>query len=81
MNYYNNLKENDGIYVIFDSESYEDEINYYFVVRYQLSEEEANTMKNESRVPIVDSLVEMIKVDKYTGIVYHKDGNTLDPSQ
>lgn len=76
--YYNNLQADDGNYVVFDSESSTEGNGYVFLVRYQMSDAEAQERIRRGGFPSANILVGRAVVDRDTGIA-QLDGGTAVP--
>lgn len=69
VNYYNKEWQPRGRYVSFDMDDYEDDYYYEFVLRYQMSDEEAEERIEAGGFPSANTYVATIWVEKSTGIV------------
>lgn len=79
--YYNNLLPDDGNYVIMDSESAVSDKGYTFIVRYQMSDREAQERISRGGFPAANILAGQAVVDKYTGIASLDSGEEVDLRQ
>lgn len=69
VDYYSNTSSGNGTYMIFDSETKRDEVNYYFILRYQMSEEEAQNKIRNGGDLAANIYVDEITANKSTGVV------------
>lgn len=77
LDYYNQMKEDDGTYVIFDDETVEMEDRYLITVRYQLSEQEATQRLQEGRIVEANTLVGIVTFEKETGQIYNSESGVV----
>ena len=69
MNYYSDISSGNGSYEIFDSETKQDDVNYYFILRYQMSEEEVQNKIKNGGEPAPNIFSDKITANKSTGVV------------
>jgi len=74
LNYYNNLDVDDGTYVIFSSETTEDSQYYYFLIRYQITDKEAEDILARGGMPAANIFADYLCAEKETGIVTSESG-------
>lgn len=77
LEYYNAQYPDDGNYVIFESETRDDQDYYYFIVRYQMTDEEANKKIRDGGFPAANIYVAELLADKKTGSVISDLGNII----
>ncbi|MCI8606236.1 MAG: hypothetical protein HFG72_05215 [Hungatella sp.] len=77
LDYYSDKYPDDGSYVIFDSEIREDNSSYYFIVRYQMTEAEAEARIKQGGMPAANIYHCEVSADKYSGIVKNEYGDIL----
>ena len=63
--------------MIFDSEIREDNSSYYFIVRYQMTEAEAEARIKQGGMPAANIYHCEVSADKYSGIVKNEYGDIL----
>lgn len=67
---YKTITEADGTYAVFDSECFEDGGCYTMIVRYQLSDAEADQIIANGGTPSANTYVAAVKVDTETGYIF-----------
>lgn len=77
LKYYNGLSGDDGVYVISDAagEFQETDAGYNAIIRYQMSDEEANAMIASGRMPSANILYTVVNVSKDTWLATDDLGN------
>lgn len=78
LKYYNNLREDDGVYIISEYETIENEDNYLIVVRYQMSDKEAEEKISQGGFPAANILVDTLTFDKITGSIFMSSGKKIE---
>lgn len=76
--YYNNLRADDGNYVVMDSESTVSAEGYTFMIRYQMSDAEAQERMSRGGSLAANVLVSVDVVDKHTGIAWLGNGGNVN---
>lgn len=77
LKYYNNLREDDGTYIITDYDIIEDNGSYFVGVRYQMSDQEAEEKISNGGFPEANVLAGTVTIDKITGSIYTDDGTII----
>lgn len=76
VDFYNNLSETDGNYVIFEGSDTHEEAGYYTaIVRYQLTDKEAQDKIESGGTPSANTYVTTVTVDMATGVAEDECGN------
>lgn len=74
--YYNNLSDTDGRYGVSLSEAGRTNNSFFYIVRYAMSDEEAEEIIANGGIPTANKLVTGVSVDVNTGIAEDDWGNT-----
>lgn len=77
LEYYNNLSEDDGTYIITDYDIIEYNDSYFVGVRYQMSDQEAEEKISNGGFPEANILADTVTIDKITGSIYTDDGTII----
>lgn len=77
LEYYNNLSEDDGTYIITDYDIIEYNDSYFVGVRYQMSDQEAEEKISNGGFPEANILTDTVTIDKITGSIYTDDGTII----
>ena len=78
MKYYNSLRDDDGIYVVCENESSDCGNNLWVIVRYQMTDEEAEAIEEAGGFPAANILVSGVTINKITGEAVDEYDNIWD---